>query len=151
MATVKRIEAKFTPTVVSKRVAAYARVSSDKDAMLQSLSAQVSYYNNYITNHPGWELIEIYSDEGISGTKEDRPGFQKMLEDCRNNRIDLIIAKSITRFARNTVILLQTIRELKTLGIDVYFEKENIHTLSSEGEFMINAAGILRPRGSKIG
>ena len=137
MATVKSIEAKFAPTVVSKRVAAYARVSSDKDAMLQSLSAQVSYYNNYITNHPGWELIEIYSDEGISGTKEDRPGFQKMLEDCRNNRIDLIIAKSITRFARNTVILLQTIRELKTLGIDVYFEKENIHTLSSEGEFMI--------------
>ena len=137
MATVKRIEAKYTPTVASKRVAAYARVSSDKDAMLQSLSAQVSYYNNYITNHPGWELIQIYSDEGISGTKEDRPGFQRMLEDCRNNRIDLIIAKSITRFARNTVILLQTIRELKVLGIDVYFEKENIHTLSSEGEFMI--------------
>lgn len=137
MAKVKRIEAKFAPVIAKKRVAAYARVSTEKNAMLQSLSAQVSYYNNFIANRYDWELVEIYSDEGISGTKEDRPGFQKMLDDCRNNKVDLVIAKSITMFARNTVILLKTIRELKTLGIDVFVEKENIHTLSSEGEFMI--------------
>ena len=137
MANVKKIEAKFIPTIAKKRVAAYARVSSDKDAMLMSLSAQISYYNNYISAHNDWEFVEIYSDEGISGTKENRPGFQKMLKDCRSGKIDMVIAKSITRFARNTVILLESIRELKLLNIDVYFEKENIHTLSSDGEFMI--------------
>lgn len=137
MANIKKIEAKFAPIITKKRVAAYARVSSEKDAMLQSLSAQVSYYNSYIAMRPDWELVEIYSDEGISGTKEARPGFQKLLDDCRNHKIDIVIAKSVTRFARNTVILLQAIRELKSLGIDVFFEKENIHTLSSEGEFMI--------------
>lgn len=120
-----------------KRVAAYARVSSGKDAMLHSLSAQISYYNNYIGKRGDWEFAGIYADEAITGTKEARPEFQRLLDDCRSKKIDMVITKSITRFARNTVTLLKAVRELKLLGIDVYFEKENIHSLSADGEFML--------------
>lgn len=120
-----------------KRVAAYARVSSGKDAMLHSLSAQVSYYNDLIQKEDGWEFVGVYSDEAISGTKETRPGFQNMIEDCRNNKIDLIITKSISRFARNTVTLLETVRMLKALDVDIYFEEQNIHTMSADGELML--------------
>ena len=95
------------------RVAAYARVSSDKDAAFHSLEAQTDYYQKYVATHPDWVLVGIYSDNGISGTIVDRPEFQRMLEDCRAKKIDLVITKSITRFARNTVVLLETIRELK--------------------------------------
>ena len=124
-------------SVQRKRVAAYARVSSGKDAMLHSLSAQISYYNSYIGKRGDWEFSGIYADEAITGTKETRPEFQRLLEDCRSKKIDMVITKSITRFARNTVTLLQTVRELKLLGIDVFFEKENIHSLSTDGEFML--------------
>lgn len=120
-----------------KRVAAYARVSSGKDAMLHSLSAQVSYYNDLIQNEVGWEFVGVYSDEAITGTKEERPGFQRMLEDCRNGKIDMILTKSISRFARNTVTLLETVRMLKALGVDVFFEEQNIHTMSADGELML--------------
>ncbi|WP_353852952.1 recombinase family protein [Dehalobacter restrictus] len=120
-----------------KRVAAYARVSSGKDAMLHSLSAQISYYNSFIGRHCDWEFAGIYADEAITGTKDTRPEFQRLLAACRSGKIDMVITKSITRFARNTVTLLQTVRELKLLGIDVYFEKENIHSLSTDGEFML--------------
>lgn len=119
------------------RVAAYARVSTGKDTMLHSLSAQVSYYSNLIQNHPGWQYCGVYSDEAITGTKEIRIGFQKLLTECRNGNIDIVITKSISRFARNTVTLLETVRELKLLGVDVFFEEQNIHTLSSEGELML--------------
>ena len=85
-----------------------------------------------IQNHPGWVYVGAYVDEGITGTKEDRPKFIKLMEDCRAGKIDLIITKSVTRFARNTVVLLDSIRELKAMGIDVFFEKENIHTLSAD-------------------
>ena len=119
------------------RVAAYARVSSGKDTMLHSLSAQVSYYNDLIQKEDGWEFAGVYSDEAITGTKEARPGFQQMLEDCRNGKIDLILTKSISRFARNTVTLLETVRMLKALGVDVYFEEQNIHTISADGELML--------------
>ena len=119
------------------RVAAYARVSSGKDAMLHSLSAQISYYSKLIQNHDGWEYIGVYSDEAFTGTKENRSGFQRMLDDCRAGNIDMVITKSISRFARNTVTLLQTVRELKLLGIDVYFEEQNIHTASADGELMM--------------
>ena len=119
------------------RVAAYARVSSGKDAMLHSLSAQVSYYNNLIQNHPGWIFCGIYADEAVTGTKDSRDQFQKLLADCRAGMVDLVITKSISRFARNTVTLLQTVRELKNLGVDVYFEEQNIHSLSSDGELFL--------------
>ena len=86
---------------------------------------------------PGWEFAGVYADEGVSGTKESRPEFQRLLADCRAGKIDLVITKSITRFARNTVTLLNAIRELKLLDIDVYFEKENLHSLSGAGELML--------------
>ena len=119
-----------------KRVAAYARVSSGKDAMLHSLSAQVSYYSDYIQSN-GWEYAGVYADEAITGTKDKRDGFQKLLTECRKGNVDMVITKSISRFARNTVTLLETVRELKTLGVDVYFEEQNIHTASADGELML--------------
>lgn len=119
------------------RVAAYARVSSGKDSMLHSLSAQVSYYNKYIASEPNWEFAGIYSDEAMTGTKDNREGFQRMLTDARNGKIDMIITKAISRFARNTVTLLETVRELKSIGVHVYFEEQNIHTQSNEGEMIL--------------
>lgn len=137
MKRIIKLEGTKIRTFIRKRVAAYARVSSDKDAQLHSLSAQISYYNSYIGSREDWEFAGVYADEALTGTKDNRPEFQRMLADCRNGKIDMIITKSITRFARNTVTLLATIRELGDLGIDVYFEKENIHTLSADGELMI--------------
>src|SRR5690554_169923 len=119
------------------RVAAYARVSSSKDAMLHSLSAQVSYYNRMIQSHPGWIFCGVYADEALTGTKDARDQFQRLLADCRVGKVDLIITKSISRFSRNTVTLLETVRELKGLGVDVYFEEQNIHSLSSDGELIL--------------
>ena len=120
------------------RVAAYARVSSAKDAMRHSLSAQVSYYSDLIQRHPGWAYTGVYADEAKTGTKDSRENFVRLIDDCRAGRIDAIITKSISRFARNTVTLLETVRELKVLGIDVYFEEQNIHTLSADGELMLS-------------
>lgn len=119
------------------RVAAYARVSSAKDAMLHSLSAQVSYYNKYISTHDDWEFVGIYADEGISGTKEDRDEFQRMINDCRLGKIDLILTKAISRFARNTMTMLETVRELKSLKVDVFFEEQNLHSISNDGEMVL--------------
>ena len=113
-----------------KKVAAYARVSNGKDAMLHSLSAQVSYYSSYIQKHGEWCFAGVYADEALTGTKDNRPGFQRMIADCKAGKIDMIITKSISRFARNTVTLLETVRELKALGVDVYFEEQNIHSMS---------------------
>ena len=120
------------------RVAAYARVSSAKDAMLHSLSAQVSYYNSLIQRHTGWIFCGVYADEGLTGTRTDRVNFQRLLEDCRAGKIDMVVTKSISRFARNTVTLLETVRELKNLGVDVYFEEQNIHSSSADGELMLS-------------
>lgn len=120
-----------------KRVAAYARVSSGKDAMLHSLSAQVSYYSDLIQNHSGWQYAGVYADEALTGTKENRENFQRLLADCRSGKVDMVITKSISRFARNTVTLLETVRELKTMGVDVFFEEQNIHSLSADGEVIL--------------
>ena len=120
-----------------KRVCAYARVSSGKDEMLHSLSAQVSYYQRFIQSRAAWKFCGVYADEAETGTKDSREQFQKMLAECRKGNIDLIITKSITRFARNTVTLLQAVRELKDMGIEIYFEEQNIFTLSTEGEVML--------------
>ena len=121
-----------------KRVAAYARVSCGKDAMLHSLASQVDYYRNYICRHPGWEYAGVYADEAKTGTKDGREQFQQLLTDCRSGKIDHIITKSISRLARNTVTLLETVRELKTLGISVYFEEQNIDTATADGELMLS-------------
>ena len=120
------------------KVAAYVRVSSGKDAMLHSLAAQVSYYQNLIRQNPNWELIGVYIDEAFTGTKSNRPDFQKLLDDCKAGHVEKIITKSISRFARNTVMLLQTVRDLKSLGVDVYFEEQNIHSMSGDGELMLS-------------
>lgn len=137
MKIVHKIEpiAPSLPTL--KRVAAYCRVSSGKEAMLKSLSAQISSYSAYIQNHRGWEYAGVYVDEAVTGTKENRDEFQRLLGDCRNGKIDLIITKSISRFARNTVITLEVVRELKCLGVEVWFERENIWSLSGDGELML--------------
>ena len=119
------------------RVAAYARVSSGKDAMLHSLSAQVSYCSELIQNHSGWQYVGVYADEALTGTKENRENFQRLLTDCRSGKVDMVITKSISRFARNTVTLLETVRELKNMGVDVFFEEQNIHSLSADGELML--------------
>ncbi len=118
-------------------VCAYARVSTGKDAMLHSLSAQISYYSSLIQSDSRCLYVGVYSDEAITGTKNERPNFLRMLEDCRAGKIDIIITKSVSRFARNTVTLLETIRELKILGIGVYFEEQKIYTLSGDGELLL--------------
>lgn len=120
-----------------KKVAAYARVSTGKDAMLHSLSSQVSYYSKMIQGHEGWMYAGVYLDEALTGTKENRDGFQKLLSDCRAGKVNMILTKSISRFARNTVTLLKTVRELKSLEVDIFFEEQNIHTISAEGELML--------------
>lgn len=119
------------------RVAAYARVSSGKDAMLHSLASQVDYYKTYISNHPGWSFAGVYIDESKSGTRDSRDQFQCLLADCRAGKIDHIITKSISRFARNTVTLLSAVRELKALQISVFFEEQNIDTLTADGELIL--------------
>ena len=120
-----------------KRVAAYARVSSDKDAAENSLESQIEYYVQVIHEHPEWEFAGIYADEGISGTKADRPEFQKLLSDARAGKIDLVVTRSVSRFARNIVLLLDCIRELKELGIDVVFENDHINAMSKQGELLL--------------
>ncbi|AQW61962.1 hypothetical protein B1779_01360 [Dehalococcoides mccartyi] len=120
-----------------KKVAAYARVSTGKDAMLHSLSSQVSYYSKLIQGHEGWSYVGVYADEALSGTKDSRENFQKLLADCCAGKVNMILTKSISRFARNTVTLLETVRKLKALEVDIYFEEQNIHTLSAEGELML--------------
>lgn len=135
--TIKRVEFVAPRRIDVLRVAAYARVSTGKDAMLHSLSAQVSYYSNLIQKHPGWLYCGVYADEALTGTKDNRDNFQCLLEACRAGEIDMVITKSISRFARNTVTLLESIRELKELSVDVFFEEQNIHTMSSDGELML--------------
>lgn len=119
------------------KVAAYARVSTGKDSMIHSLKTQVEYYEKLIKANEKYEFAGVFYDKGLTGTKEERPGFQALLNNVRKGSIDLVICKSISRFARNTVTLLETIREFKKLGVNVYFEEQNIYTLSSEGELLI--------------
>ncbi|MDD3337132.1 MAG: recombinase family protein, partial [Eubacteriales bacterium] len=120
-----------------RRVAAYARVSSGKDAMLHSLSAQVSYYSELIQKNPAWSYVGVYADEDYTGTRDARPEFQRLLADCRAGAVDLVLTKSVSRFARNTLTTLNAIRELKLLGIDCYFEEESIHSMSEDGELVL--------------
>lgn len=120
------------------KVAAYARVSTEKDEQHNSLEAQKDYFLKYIKNEPEWEYVGLYFDDGISGlSKKNRDGFNNLINDALDGRIDLIVTKSISRFARNTVDTISTIRKLKSKGIGVFFQKENINTLDSKGEFVL--------------
>ena len=137
--TVIPAKEKMLERAVKKKVAAYARVSTDKDDQESSYETQVGYFTRLIQCNPEWDFVGVYTDNGISGTSiTHRKQFLKMLDDCRAGKIDIILAKSISRFSRNTVDLLNTIRELKDLGIEVRFEKEGIRTLDSGGEVFIS-------------
>ncbi|GMB10627.1 MAG: recombinase family protein [Candidatus Improbicoccus devescovinae] len=147
---ITKIEPKNCHFLNKKCVVAYARVSDGKEAMLHSLSAQVSYYSDYIQNHKNWEYTGVYIDKAYTGTKGERPEFQKLIQDCRKGKIDMIICKSITRFARNTVDMLLITRELKNLSVDVYFEQEKIHSLSEDGELMLTILASYAQEESRV-
>ena len=133
-----------------RRVAAYARVSTGSDEQFTSFEAQVDYYTNFINKNPDWEMVKVYTDEGITGTStKKREGFNKMINDALSGRIDLIVTKSVSRFARNTVDSLTTIRKLKEAHVEVFFEKENIYTLDSKGELLITIMSSLAQEESR--
>ena len=139
-----------TMAVRKKRVAGYARVSTDSDEQFTSYEAQIDYYTQYILNHSDWEFVKVYTDEGISGTNtKNREGFNLMITDALAGKIDLIVTKSVSRFARNTVDSLVTVRKLKEKGVEVYFEKENIYTLDSKGELLITIMSSLAQEESR--
>lgn len=125
-------------------MAAYCRVSTDQEEQLSSYENQVSYYKNYIESHPDYEFAGIFADEGISGTNtKKREEFNRMIDECRKGKIDRIITKSISRFARNTLDCLNYVRELKELGIGITFEKESIDTLDAKGEVLLTILSSL--------
>ena len=128
-ATISRYTAAPINSRKKWRVAGYARVSTDHDDQISSYEAQVDYYTNYIRERDDWEFVGIYTDEGISATNtRHRNGFKRMVRDAMDGKIDLIVTKSVSRFARNTVDSLTTVRKLKDKGIEIYFEKEYIET-----------------------
>lgn len=124
------------------KVAAYCRVSTEQEEQQNSYQVQISYYTDLLNRKKEWTLVKVFADEGISGTQaKKRPEFLKMILMCKQQKIDLIITKSISRFARNTVDCLEYVRQLKDLGIGVIFEKENLNTLTMTSEFMIALYG----------
>ena len=138
MAKISRVEPNAPILKKRKRVAAYARVSMESERMNHSLSAQVSYYSSLIQKNPEWEYAGVYADDFVSGTgTAKRDEFNRMLTDCEAGKIDIILVKSISRLARNTVDLLETIRHLKDIGVEVRFEREHISSFSGDGELML--------------
>ncbi|ORC18842.1 hypothetical protein A7979_02245 [Rothia nasimurium] len=137
-------------TLANRRVAGYARVSTNDEDQANSYQAQIDYYTQYINGRSDWEMVDVYTDEGISGTSTARrQGFQRMIADALTGKIDLIVTKSVSRFARNTVDSLTTVRALKDKGVEVYFEKENIWTLDSKGELLITIMSSLAQEESR--
>lgn len=137
---------------VKKLVCAYARVSTDNKSQGESLENQIQYYENIISNNPTYEYVGVYADKGITGTTgttENRPEFQKMIQLCREGKVNLILTKSISRFARNTAVVLELVRELKGIGVEIRFEKENICTLSGDGELMLTVLSSFAQEESK--
>lgn len=131
-------------TAQKRRVAGYARVSTDSDEQFTSYEAQIDYYTDYIHSKPEWDFVKVYTDEGISGCNtRHREGFKEMIADALAGKIDLIVTKSVSRFARNTVDSLTTIRKLKDHGVECYFEKENIWTFDGKGELLITIMSSL--------
>ena len=146
-----KIEAKKN-TRTKINVAAYARVSTTEDSQLNSLSQQISYYNELIQHNPQWNFVKIYVDRGISGTKtKNRDGINELIKDAKAGNIDLILTKSISRFARNTVELLKIVRDLKKINVEIQFEKERLSTLSKEGDLMLSLlAGFAQQESQSI-
>ena len=139
MKTVTKIEPQQPILKSRKRVAAYARVSMETERLQHSLSAQISYYNDKIQKNPDWLFAGVYVDDGISDTgTAKREEFNRMIADADAGKIDIILTKSISRFARNTVDLLAKVRHLREIGVEVWFERENIHSLSGDGELMLS-------------
>jgi DNA invertase Pin-like site-specific DNA recombinase len=139
-----------TEKQAKRRVAGYARVSTDNEEQLNSYEAQVDFYTNYIKARADWKYCGVYADEGISATSTaKREGFKSMVADALAGKLDLIITKSVSRFARNTVDTLTTVRNLKEKGVEVYFEKENIYTLDSKGELLITIMSSLAQEESR--
>lgn len=137
-------------TMVKRKVAGYARVSTDLEEQITSYEAQVDYYTKYIKSNPNWEFVDVYTDEGISATStKKRYGFNKMIADALAGKIDLIVTKSVSRFARNTVDSLDTIRKLKAKGVECYFEKENIYTFDGKGELVLTIMASLAQEESR--
>ncbi|MNW42731.1 Transposon Tn3 resolvase [compost metagenome] len=131
-------------SIQKKKVAAYCRVSTDSEEQKESYTNQVNHYTKYIQNNLEWEMADIYADEGITGTStKNRTHFNRMIQDARNGKLDLILVKSISRFARNTLDLLKYVRELKSLGVAVFFERENINTLDTTGEVLLTILSSL--------
>ena len=148
--TIKMGSMEAIDSIKKKRVAAYARVSSEHDEQQQSYEAQVDFYTRYIKSNQEWEFAGVYADEGITGTNTiHREGFKQMVADAKAGMIDIILTKSISRFARNTVDTLNTVRELKALGIEVIFEKENIRTLDPKCEVMLTIMSSLAQEESR--
>ena len=146
---VRIIEPTKPITQKRKRVCAYARVSSASEAQGESLENQTIYYKQLIESNPEYEFAGIFADRALTGTKEERPEFQKMLAMAREKKLDLILTKSISRFARNTTIVLEVVRELKALGVEVIFEKENITTFNGDGELMLTVLSSFAQEESK--
>ena len=132
------------------RVAAYARVSTEQDEQQSSYEAQVDFYTRHIKSNPDWEFVEVFADRGITGTNtKNRENFNRMIDLALNGGIDIILTKSISRFARNTVDTLQTVRELKAVGVEVRFEKENLHTFDPKCEMMLTIMSSLAQEESR--
>lgn len=149
-ATKDKFTALPTASIAKRRVAAYARVSTDSDEQFTSYEAQIDYYTQYIKKRDDWEFVKVYTDEGISGTNtKRREGFNEMVADALAGKIDLIVTKSVSRFARNTVDSLVTVRKLKEHHVEVFFEKENIYTFDSKGELLITIMSSLAQEESR--
>lgn len=141
---------RIDPIIKKRRVAGYARVSTDKDEQYTSYEAQVDYYTQFIKRHSDWEFVKVYTDEGISGLgMRGRDGFNEMIRDALCGKLDLIVTKSVSRFARNTVDSLVTIRKLKEKGVEVFFEKENIYSLDGKGELLLTIMSSLAQEESR--
>ncbi len=139
-ATISKYTAVPIGSKKKRRAAGYARVSTDHEDQATSYEAQVDYYTNYIKSRDDWEFVSIYTDEGISATStKKREGFKRMIADAKAGKIDLIITKSVSRFARNTVDSLTTVRELKDMGIEIYFEKKDFYTATSPENAAVTA------------
>lgn len=137
-------------SIEKRKVAAYARVSTDSEEQLTSYEAQIDYYTKYINQNREWQFVKVYTDEGITATNtKRRDGFNEMVADALAGKIDLIVTKSVSRFARNTVDSLTTVRELKAHGVEVYFEKENIYTFDGKGELLITIMSSLAQEESR--